>query len=173
MDLLLPPCLDLPGAGGRSSPCSQRCSHPGTVCADPGGPECPMQILTPLGSISLRFPGPWGSVPGRRRERAALQPCGQGTVRPVGNPLLLHAGRDDRCCVRTCGDLNIFICLYFQNGNRSWVITGLVGLLGCFLASAHTSLSQRRGQRTKISRSTHLSVASLDSNTSNATTAEE
>lgn len=56
-----------------------------------------------------------------------LQPCGQGSCRAVGNLLLLEAGRDDKCCILTCCDLNIFPCLYFQNGNQYWVVTGLSG----------------------------------------------
>lgn len=42
-----------------------------------------------------------------------LQPCGQGFCRAVGNLLLLEAGGDDKCCVLTCCDLNIFPRLYF------------------------------------------------------------
>lgn len=98
-----------------------------------------------------------------------LQPCGQGSCRAVGNLPLLEAGRDDKCCILTCCDLNVFPHLYFQNGTRSWVITGLVGLLGWILAKAHTSLSQGRGQRTEISHIMCLSLISVDSNTSNAT----
>lgn len=63
-----------------------------------------------------------------------LQPCGQGFRRTVGNLLLLEAGRDDKCCILTCCDLNIFPHLYFQNGTQSWIVMGLVGLLGWILA---------------------------------------
>lgn len=76
-----------------------------------------MQILTLPGSISLCFPGLLGAALGRRQERAMLQPCDQGSCRVVGNLLLLEAHRDGKYCILTCCDLNIFLCLYFQNGN--------------------------------------------------------
>lgn len=50
---------------------------------------------------------------------------------------------------------------------------GLVGLLGWILARALASLSQGMGQRTETSHITCLSLISLDSNTSNATVAED
>lgn len=50
---------------------------------------------------------------------------------------------------------------------------GLVGLLGWILVKAHTSVSQGREQRTEIFRITCLPLNSVDSNTSNATMAED
>lgn len=67
-----------------------------------------------------------------------FQPCGQGSYRAVGNLPLPEAGRDDKCCILTCCDLNIFPHLCFQNETQSWVITGLVGLLGWISARTHT-----------------------------------
>lgn len=131
-----------------------------------------MQILTPLGSISLRFPGPWGSVPGWRRERAALQPCGQGTVRAVGNPLLLDAGRDGRCCVRTCGDLNIFMFV-FPEWESILGYYGISGFIRLFFSQRSHLTEPEEGTENKDFPQ-YTSVRHFShSNTSNATTAEE
>lgn len=59
--------------------------------------------------FSLSFPGVLDSDLGKDRG-------GQGSCRAVGFLPLLEAARDDKCCIPTCWDLNVFPHLYFQSG---------------------------------------------------------